>query len=184
LFDGALIGEEGVFDGVFDGDDVAEFAFVDGVDHSGEGGGFTAACGSGEKDEATWEVGEFVDDVWEEEFFDVSDLVVDGTEGEGDGVSLVVCVDAEASDAWDFVGEVGVAEVFEGGDAFFVDHFLEDAEDAFGGHDGEVGGFEDGVDAEERRESDVHVDVRGFVLYGGSEDVVELAHTFFPFDVR
>ena len=50
-----------VFDGVFDGDDVAVEVDVDVVDHGGEGGGFAGAGGTGDEKESAGAAAEFLD---------------------------------------------------------------------------------------------------------------------------
>ena len=59
-----------VLDGIFDGDDVVLAAGVDAIDEGGEGGGFTAAGGSGEKDEALVALGEHGEGGWEMKGFE------------------------------------------------------------------------------------------------------------------
>lgn len=48
---------EGVFDGMFDGDDVAGLSLVHLVDEGSHGGGFAAASGAADENQAVWEGG-------------------------------------------------------------------------------------------------------------------------------
>ena len=56
--DAASVGMQ-VFDGIFDGDDVAVPGAVDPVYHAGQGGGFAAACRAGDQHDARFQVAKF-----------------------------------------------------------------------------------------------------------------------------
>jgi len=96
LFDYAHFVFEGVFDGVFEGDDVfAVFGIYD-AEHRGECGAFACAGVSRNEDESAGQVGEFFNDWGKVQVIDVWNMIWNQTKSDGDSSSLVVSVDAES----------------------------------------------------------------------------------------
>jgi hypothetical protein len=176
LLDGALVGDEGVFDRVFERDDVPVLAAVDRVHHRGQRRRLARAGRPGDDDQPAGQVGQLVADLREEELLERADLVVNGTEGQRDRVPLEVGVHAEPPDAGDLVGEVGVAELFEVGPALLRQDFLEEPHRTLWGDDGEIAGLDDGVNAEKGWGPDVNVNVGRLVLNRRTQDVIYQAH--------
>lgn len=85
LTDEGLDGEVDIFDGVFDGDDVAVAGTVNLVDEGGEGGGLAGAGGAGDDEEAVVVGAEIGEACGEAEFIEGAEAVFEAAECDGDG---------------------------------------------------------------------------------------------------
>src|SRR5205823_11606610 len=95
---------------------------------------------------------------------------------EADRAALAHHVDAEATEARHGVGEVG----FGTGDELLGPLLRHDRErnplGLHGRHRGEIGPIEPAVDANERRRTDLDVNVRRAPLYGVAKQLIEIQH--------
>ena len=164
-----LVGED-VFDGVFDGDDVAGGVFVQPLEEGGEGGGFAGAGGAGDEDDAVgFECPTSEEPIGGAEVDEGWDVGADAAEDGADAAEDAVEVDAEA-DAFlrdeagvfvEVVGGIGAASGPEGDHVGEGDGFLTEEHDLF-------------VDLEAGRLAFLKEDVASLVLIGGGEDVVDV----------
>jgi hypothetical protein len=164
-----LVGED-VFDGVFDGDDVAGGVFVQPLEERGESGGFAGAGGAGDEDDAVgFESPAGEEPIGGAEVYERRDVSADAAEDGADAAKDAVEVDAEADallgdEAGVFVeveGGVGTTGGPEGDHVCEGDGFLTEEHDLF-------------VDLETGRLAFLKEDVASLVLIGGGEDVVDV----------
>ena len=101
-----------VFDGVFDGDDVAGLVFVDELEAGGKGGAFAGGGRAGKEDEAAAALEPFFDELdGEVERVEVGDVGLDVPEDGGALTELMEEIDAEAVAVAEEDGGIGVALV-------------------------------------------------------------------------
>ncbi len=137
-----------IFDGVFDGDDVDVFGFVDLFEHRGDGGGFTGTGDAGHYDDALFAVGDFGKDVGEPQFGVAGDFGVDAAGDDGGGAALPEYVDAEAFGFGHGVSHVKCAMEVIGGELLGIEHFGDHGVDLSGGERIGFEGFEFAIDAD------------------------------------
>lgn len=121
-----------VFDGVFDGDDVAGFVEIDFVNERGEGSGFAGARGATDQDQTARKMRERGDGSGKMELLQRGDASGKSADGRGGATSFAMEIDAEAAGAANAVGRVGDA-----GLAVLIE--------GVGGESGEDGGFDVGA---------------------------------------
>ena len=154
LADVALLRAERVFDGAFDGEDVARVGGVDFLEQGGERRGFAGTGRAADKNQAMVMVDEFFEIGMEVEFFDSSGERSEQANGKADAASGLENVEA-ATDAGNAFGEIGgaafeemlpliAAEDATGGieQRLRRDRFADSAEGAANAHGGGQSGFE------------------------------------------
>ena len=172
LHDGIAVGVL-VLDGIFDGDDVVAAAGVDDVDEGGHGGGFAAAGGAGEQDQALLALHKAGEDGREVEGFEGGDLRREETDAGGERAALIVEVGAEAADGAAEEAEVEGAFGFEFLSVGRGEERQEHGAKFVGGERLAGGEGEGAVDAEGDRCAGYEDDVGCALFDGESEQLVE-----------
>ena len=106
------------FNGVFKRNDVILALGVDGIDKSGEGGGFTTADGAGDEDEAVVITDQGADSFWQTELLDTAHLGLDDAEDHVDAEALIDDGGAKTA-ITGRIGEIDVSTVMEHGFLIF-----------------------------------------------------------------
>ena len=113
LFSDAVAMSEDVFDGILDGDQHAGALGEDIFGHGGEGGRFSHASWTGDKDEARAGFTKIESGLAVAQTLQAGDLLGDKSKGGLNGAAAHVGIAAEASDAGDVHGKIDVPFLFE-----------------------------------------------------------------------
>jgi hypothetical protein len=176
LFDDGLVVFEDVFDGVFEGDDVLAAVGVDVFDHGGEGGGFAAAGGAGEQDDAARAFGDLPQLGQQAQFLEGGHLGFDVAHGQAILAALMEAVGAEPPDAGHEIGEIHLAQLLDVGLVMAGEDVVDHRFHPFFRRVGAFHHHQFPVDAKDNGAADFQVNVGRAALDGRGENLAESIH--------
>ena len=163
----------GVFDGIFDGDDLGAAFAVDEIDHVVEGGGFADAGGAGDEDEAGGPAREFIDDGGKAERFARADVGLGDADGHLGAAAVEIDAGAKASDAGPMPGEAELPFIFEDFLVLLGEQFIEERAEHFFGEGFVAGKADFAVDTEGGGDAAHQMDIACAQFAAALEDLIE-----------